>query len=291
MKRCILLLTLCAALLLTGCSAAVTDSAAAPTPSASAQPTATPTPTPSAEISPTATATPSPSATPAPTATPTAASAAPTAAPTAAPAAAAALPAPSTDGRTIYAAQIARYASALSEKWDMGRYYDNNMCEMVEAYYDGNPLDNVGVAFPDLNSDGVPELVIGAIYNSANDPVIFELWTCVNGTPVMLAQSHSRSRYFLDRDDTGVWFVSNEASNSAFSSGVYFYTLSNGALYLAQGILVDYNANPNSPWYMTYDTDWDVSNDTPIDEATYNSIWQSHSSRYQVFDYTPYSAL
>ncbi len=44
-------------------------------------------------------------------------------------------------------------------------------------------------------------------------------------------------------------------------------------------------------WYMTYDTDCDVSNDTPSDEAACQAIIDSHTERYTALDYTPYTEL
>ncbi len=254
--KCILLLTLCTALLMTGCATASQES--------------TDTTQPPAENKVETTTTTEPNDTTEPETSDS----------------------EPADGREIYAEQIARYATALSEQWDLEKYYDNEMCEMAEYYYEGNPLENVGVAFPDLDFDGKPELVIGAIYNSDKDPAVFEIWTTdENGTPKMLAQSHSRARYYLDYDEAGTWFISYEASYSAFCQGCYYYTISNGSLALAQAIVYDGSANPDAPWYMANDEDWDVSNDSPIDEATYNNIRESHSNRYEVFDYTPYSEL
>ncbi len=279
----ILLLTLCVALLMTGCASASSQNAAGeePADTIAAEPAATE-PTDTSEAKPADAEEPAaPETAEEPETDDSAAEAEVSSESTA----------DSTDGRVIYAEQIARYAKALSEQWDMETYYENNMCEMVEAYYDGDPMENVGVAFPDLDADGKPELVIGAIYNSDNDPAVFEVWTTVNGIPVMLAQSHSRARYYLDYDEAGVWFVSYEASNSAYSSGCYYYMLSGGALSLMQAIIYDGSVDPAAPWYMAYDEDWDVSNDDPIDEATYNAILESHSKKYEVFDYTPYSEL
>ncbi len=257
----ILLVTVCMALLMTGCATTSQKSAATNTPIATTEPASTTESTTDASES-------------ASTTEPTTDASEPT------------------DGRTIYAEQIARYATALSEQWDLEKYYDNDMCEMVESYYEGNPMENVGVAFPDLDLDGKPELVIGAIYNSDKDPAIFEIWTTdADGTPKMLAQSHSRARYYLDYDEAGVWFVSYEASYSAFSHGCYYYTLSNGTLSLSQAIVYDGSVDPEAPWYMANDEDWDVSNDSPIDETTYNNIRESHANHYEVFDYTPYSGL
>ena len=279
----ILLLTLCVALLMSGCASASSQNAAVeePADTTAAEPAAT-------EPADTSEAKPADAEEPAATETaeePEADASAATAD------GSSESTADSTDGRVIYAEQIARYAKALSEQWDMETYYENDMCEMVEAYYEGDPMENVGVAFPDLDADGKPELVIGAIYNSDNDPAVFEVWTTVNGTPVMLAQSHSRARYYLDYDEAGVWFFSYEASNSAYSSGCYYYTLSGGALSLMQAIIYDGSVDPAAPWYMADDEDWDISNDDPIDEATYNAIWEAHAKKYEVFDYTPYSKL
>ena len=62
-----------------------------------------------------------------------------------------------------YAEQIGRYHTALSEKWDEDKYFENNMSALPAYYYEGNPLENVGFGFVDLDNDGRWELIIGAI--------------------------------------------------------------------------------------------------------------------------------
>ena len=93
-----------------------------------------------------------------------------------------------------YAEQIGRYYTALSEQWEAGQYFDNDMSELPYYYYEGEPLDNVGFGYQDLNNDGSMELIIGAILNAEQDPAVFEIWTLVDGEPVMLAQGGSRNR-------------------------------------------------------------------------------------------------
>ena len=281
LKR-LLPMTLCAALLLSGCGTAQAEPTATAEATAAATATVEPTTAP--------TTTPETATEPAATEAPSALEETPSAAATEAPAQVSEA-GQSADGLTIYAQQIARYTTALSESWTTEQYYDNDMSEVAETYAQGDGLENVGVAFPDLDNDGQPELVIGAIYNQDNDPVIFEIWTTVEGTPTLVAQSHSRSRWFLNLDEAGVWFLDNEASNSAFSSGYYYYTLSEGTLSLAQGIVYDGDADPEAPWYMTDDEDWDVSNDTSIDEETFDNIQSSHANHYQRFDFTPLSGV
>ena len=237
------------------------------------------------------TATPEPTATPVPTATaePTENRAAePTAEPVTQPTdEPAEIVNMAEEGKTLYAAQLDRYAAALSEQWPEGRYFENGMSELAGYYYEGDARANVGVFFPDLDNDGSPEMVIGAILGADSDPAVLEIWTVKDGAPVMLAQSHARDRYFVEYlADENAWLIANEGSSGAASSVWLYYTLQNGELSLVQGVTSESGA-----WYMTYDTDYDVSNDTPSDETTCQAIVDSHTSRYTALDYTPYTEL
>ena len=97
----------------------------------------------------------------------------------------------------VYAEQIARYRTALSEKWNEVQYMESGMSEVVAAYYEGNPLENIGFGFVDLDNDGHWELVIGAILDAEEYPSVFEIWTLVDEKTVMLAQAHARTQYDL----------------------------------------------------------------------------------------------
>ena len=189
-----------------------------------------------------------------------------------------------------YAEQIGRYYTALTEKWEEGQYFDSDMSALPYYYYEGEPLDNVGFAYQDLNNDGQPELIIGAILNSELDPVVFEIWTLVDGEPVMVAQSGSRNRYFLQFfEEENAWYVANEGSNSAANFGTYYLMLIDGKLEVTQGIVFDATADEENPWFMAYDLDWDAGNDEPIDEDMANAIMDSNRSHYTAAEYIPYS--
>ena len=97
----------------------------------------------------------------------------------------------------VYAQQIERYYTAISEQWDEGAYFEHEMSAMAAYYYEGNALDNAGFTLMDLNGDDVQELIIGAIRNAEQDPLVFEIWAIKDGEPVMLAQSGSRNRYYM----------------------------------------------------------------------------------------------
>ena len=189
----------------------------------------------------------------------------------------------------VYAEQIGRYHTALVEKWDEGKYFDNGLSGLPAYYYEGNPLDNVGFGFVDLDNDGHWELIIGAILNADKDPSVFEIWTMVDGEPVMLAQGGSRNRYVLQYvEEDNMWYVVNEGSNNAANSATYYLMLNEGKLEVTQGIVFDAAADEKNPWFMTYDLDWDVSNDEPIDEETANAILESNRKLYTALEYFPY---
>lgn len=188
-----------------------------------------------------------------------------------------------------YTEQIARYSTALAEQWEEGKYFENGLSALPYYYYEGNPLDNVGFGFVDLDNDGRWELIIGAILNAEKDPAVFEIWTLVDGEPVMLAQGGSRNRYVLQYvEEDNMWYVVNEASNSAFNSATYYLMLNEGKFEVVQGIVFDASADEQNPWFLTYDLDWDVSNDAPIDEETAMAILESNRKHYTALEYFPY---
>ena len=191
---------------------------------------------------------------------------------------------------SVYPQQIKRYHTALSEKWDADAYFENEMSTLAAHYYDGSPLDNVGFTFMDLDADGTWELIISAILNAEKDPLVFEIWTLKNDKPVMVAQSGSRNRYYLQyAEEDDLWSVAYEAENGAANHGTYNLQLVNGEFKVVQGVVFDAMANEDAPWFMTYDLDWDVSNDTPIDEQTATSVMKANRNTYRNVECFPYS--
>ena len=189
----------------------------------------------------------------------------------------------------VYHEQIARYSAPLSEKWHEGLYYENELSPLPAYYYEGNPLENVGFGFVDLDRDGSWELIIGAIQNAENDPAVFEIWTLVDGEPLMLAQAGNRNRYVLQYVlEDNMWYVVNEGSGSAYNHVTYYLMLNEGKFEVVQGIIFDAMADEQNLWFLTYDLDQDVSNDEPIDEETANSILDAHRVHYTALEYFPY---
>ena len=194
------------------------------------------------------------------------------------------------DINAVYDLQIRRYHTALSQRWEESAYFDHEMSALAAYYYEGNPLDNVGYTFLDLDADGLGELLIGAIQNAENDPLVFEIWTLKNNEPVMLAQSGSHNRYYMQyAEDNELWSVAYEAENGAANRAVYHLQLQDGEFCVTQGVVFDAIANDASPWFMAYDLDWDVSNDTSIDEDTADAVLQAGRNIYAAAEYFPYS--
>ena len=190
----------------------------------------------------------------------------------------------------VYAQQIERYYSAISQQWDESAYWDHEMSPLVTHYYDEKSLDNVGFTFMDLDGDGIWELIIGAIQNAEIDPLVFEIWTLKNHEPVMLAQSGSHNRYYLQyAEEDDLWSVAYESENGAANHAVYYLQLQDGEFQVTQGVVFDALANEKKPWFMTYDLDWNVSNDTPIDEDTANSVINAGRNAYAAQEYFPYA--
>ena len=190
----------------------------------------------------------------------------------------------------VYSRQMERYYTAISQQWDEGAYWDHEMSALAAYYYEGTPLENIGFAFADLDGNGIRELLIGAILGSDRDPLVFEIWTVRNGEPAMLAQSGSHNRYYLQyAQEDDLWSVAYEAENGAANHAVYYLQLADGEFQVIQGIVFDAFASENDPWFMAYDLDWDVSNDTPIDADTADAVMTAGRSIYVALDYIPYS--
>lgn len=189
----------------------------------------------------------------------------------------------------VYAQQIERYYTAISEQWSESDYFDHGMSPLAAYYNRDDALHNIGFAYVDLDNDGTKELILGAILNAEQDPLVFEIWTVRNNEPLMLAQSGSHNRYYLQyAEEDGIWSVAYEAENGAANHAVYYLQLSGGQFNVIQGIVFDAVANEQAPWFMAYDLDWDVSNDMPIKEDTANSVISAGRNIYTAAEYFPY---
>ncbi len=184
---------------------------------------------------------------------------------------------------------IENYRTMIKEKWDASQIYETDYSPVL-SYLTGadNAQDTVGYVYMDINGDGEDELLIGETDTElAANRMIFDAYTLKDGQPVQLFVSHERNRYYLCEDESGAILVANEAANGAANSAWYYYIVSGTELQVVQGVIYDLAADEQNPWFITYDDDWDTSNDEPTTEEDAQNIIDSNTNTYAALDWTP----
>ena len=92
----------------------------------------------------------------------------------------------------------------------IGKSESSGIAEMCQ--FEGT-LDQIGFAFPDIDSDGVGELVVLALEEN-NPPRVLEMYTYQDGEAQHLFSGWARNRYYISKDLK----IYNEGSSGAFSS-------------------------------------------------------------------------
>lgn len=97
----------------------------------------------------------------------------------------------------VYTEQLREYYTGLTRGWKAEDYADRGRSPLAAAFAQGDPLENVGFFLEDLDRDGIRELLIGAIRNAQEEPLIFELWTLRRDEPELVLRAEEGERYFL----------------------------------------------------------------------------------------------
>lgn len=186
------------------------------------------------------------------------------------------------DGMTeAYEGLVDDYRLLVEEQWDYDQIYEHN-------YSDLATMVSVGYTLYDLDQDGQMELLFGE--TDTEEPVnrmILDAYTMDGDVAKQLFTSRERNRYYLVEDEAGAVLIANEGSNGAASSGWLYYKVENGELSIQQSVIYDAGADEQNPWFTSVDDDWDVSNDTPAEEETAQSVIDSYTEQYAVLDWTP----
>jgi hypothetical protein len=193
------------------------------------------------------------------------------------------------DALTVYAERMNLIYQALNEQWSVDKYFDNDMSHLMANHYEGDALASVGYALVDLDGDGKDELIISAVDKDYAGGMLYDVYSAPNDEVLHVLCGHERNRFYLqDLEDEG-YGIANEASDSAWRSAWYYYSLVEGKLELTQGIIVNVEADAESPWFFTYDEDWDVSNDTHDMDGMAESIIETYRQSYMTLEYIPFS--
>ena len=102
----------------------------------------------------------------------------------------------------VYTDQLREYYTGLTRSWKAEDYADRGRSPLAASFAQGDPLENVGFLLEDFDGDGIRELLIGAIRNAEEEPLIFELWTLRRDEPELVLRAEEGERYFLLEGDT-----------------------------------------------------------------------------------------
>lgn len=198
------------------------------------------------------------------------------------------------DAETYYVQQykqvLDRYYDALNEEWDGEKLLSEDLSSLLLYCYEGEALENVGYSFMDIDGDGGYELLLGINANGDfEDNSLLGVYTLKDNNPVAVFVGQERSAYYLCPQEEGGYIIANVASSGAANSAWYYYCLNGDKADVVQAIVYDASSNPDSPWYMAFDEDWDTTNDTPVDEAMAQDIIQSFEDTYTRPELCPFS--
>ncbi len=114
------------------------------------------------------------------------------------------------DYTAAYSSVIEKYRIAYETGNTTTEYaWEHDISEMI-AYSAG-----VGYAILDLDENGIPELIIAGIgTDDFSDNMLYDLYTLVNESPVKLAASQARMRYYVRTDGMLYWEGSGGAAYS-----------------------------------------------------------------------------
>lgn len=190
----------------------------------------------------------------------------------------------------LYKDQLDLVHQALSEEWSADEYFEHEISSLIVFNNEGNALDHIGYAFEDLDGDGKEELLISAVSKEASGMMLYDVYSTSGEEVIHVLSGHEKNRYYLQSLEEGGYLIANEASNTAYNSAWYYYALNDGNLKLVQGVVFDASVDEEQPWFITYDEDWDTSNDTHDTEGLAQSVIETNLKSYTALDYIPFSS-
>ena len=139
---------------------------------------------------------------------------------------------------------IEAYRTAMAHK---GEGYS------ISAQYDVSEMifyaSHVGYVRKDLDGDGTEELLVAGIgYDIPEEPCLFEIFTLVDGNPVSVGRSWTRSRLFLMQDNK----IYNEGSSGAANNNFSVMQFSGSQLRFLNGLYTTATLADGSPSPYTY---------------------------------------
>ncbi len=191
-------------------------------------------------------------------------------------------------GEELYGDVLAKYKTALDEKWDSNKLEDEDMSPVynqIAQSEKGSILSKVGYAYSDLNGDGIDELLIGEVAKGSKANMVYDIYTMADRKPVHAASGWFRSSMYLFE----YGMIANVYSSSAYESGVRILEVvhNEAALSTQQDFRYDYSADEENPWFIYY---LDDEEGEKVSEEDFNQRMSNYGDFIHI-DFTPFSSL
>lgn len=187
-----------------------------------------------------------------------------------------------------YAEILDTHKRAIAEGWDLGTYMDNDMSEL---FRECTSEDEVGFELMYFDDSEYPMLLVGTLTGEEyTDMLILDAYYLhEDGTMDHVLSSGGRFRYYWMPDEAGPQLIAYEGSSSAATSYFYYYMVDDGKLKCVQGIVYDYDADPDNPCYQVYEDNFSIEGGEKISEEYAADVTEEFARQYRKVPYRPLS--
>lgn len=181
-----------------------------------------------------------------------------------------------------YAVYVDDMFTALGEGWSLEMAQQRQLNTMLMADFMAMDWANeLGWCMHDVNGDGVGELIIGSV----TDPTaVYDIVSYSQGQLQKVFEGWVRNRAGI----TPEGIVAVRGSGGAGYTTYTFYTVEDYKLSVFGAVVYDADSSPEAPWFISYDDDGDISNDSPASQQQAQSLIAQYESRFISFPFTPF---
>lgn len=185
-----------------------------------------------------------------------------------------------------YAEILDLHKQAIAEKWDGGQYMDHDMSFL---FGECKTEDQIGFSLMYMDDSEYPMLLMGTLTGEDfTDSMILDAYYLLeDGTMKHVFSSGDRYRYYWMPDEAGPQLIAFEGSDGAARSYNYYYRIDKGELSCVQGIVSDFDADPENPWYQVYTADYSIEGGEKVSEEYATEIITEYAKQYRKVPFRP----